>query len=254
MGYCKDCKHYLNHRTEGPTCTKGRACPTSPIAEKKCFEERPADGDAEVPDILATIPEAAPLHEGDRVTLPDGTIRMVAGKVSVRPGRGRKKEHENYVGEDGVLMKWCRSCQQYKAASEFYKKSGTPDGYAYECKQCRTEHQKDYRDRKREQEADMVRRLKEAEKLMEPDPDPVVEPEEEAVDMAPSIQAPDFDSELDKALYGDTIVREGDGVFLNFNGVFIPIVDWKSGSYGIKSSGLRKLAKYFFNLGAEAAK
>ena len=231
MSYCQDCKHYAVHRLEGPMCTKGKQSPTSPLAKKDCFEEQPGAGDAEVPSILANVPDAP-----------------------ARPSRGRKKEHENYMTEDGVLMKWCRNCKQYKPASEFYKKTGTPDGYAYDCKKCRTECQKDYRDRKREQEADMVRRLKEAEanNLEAPVPEETVEAKEKVVVSLP-VEMPDFDDELDKALYGDAIVREDDGVFLNFNGVFIPIVDWKSGSYGIKPSGLRRLAKYFFNLGTENA-
>ena len=163
MSYCKECKHYVEHRLDGPTCTKGRPRPVSPIAKYDCFEERPGAGDAEVQSILASVP--------------DNTVKKEARPAGRRAGR--KKEHENYVDENGVLMKWCRMCRQFKPASEFYKKAGTPDGYAYDCKKCRTQVQKNYRDRKRAKEVDMARRLKKAEKLMEPDPDPVVNPEKD---------------------------------------------------------------------------
>lgn len=227
MSYCKDCKHYKTDRVDGPQCTKGKLKATSPLAVKDCFDEAPGAGDEEVPSILAAIPEAP-----------------------AKRGGGRKKEHENYTDENGVLMKWCRCCKQYKPASEFYKKTGPKDGLAYECKQCKTKLQVDGRARKRAEEADRIRQeVKE--------PDPVVEEPEEIeieVDLKAPILVPDFDAELDKALYGETLIRDGDGAFLNFSGVYIPIVDWKSGSYGIKPSGLRRIAKYFFNLGTEAAK
>lgn len=163
MSYCKECRHYVEHRVDGPTCMKGRPRPVSPIAKYDCFEERPGAGDAEVQSILASVP--------------DNTVKKEARPAGRRAGR--KKEHENYVDENGVLMKWCRMCRQFKPASEFYKKAGTPDGYAYDCKKCRTQVQKNYRDRKRANEVDMAQRLKKAEKLMEPDPDQVVNPEKE---------------------------------------------------------------------------
>ena len=134
MNYCKECKHYVVHRVDGPQCTKGKGRATSPISTCDDFEEPAGAGDADVQSILSGVP--------------DKTVREEPVAEAPKPEkkrRGRKKEHENYEDENGVLMKYCRVCKQYKPAEDFYRKTGTPDGYAYECKACRTKHQRDKR-------------------------------------------------------------------------------------------------------------
>ena len=134
MNYCKECKHYVVHRVDGPQCTKGKGRPTSPISTCDDFEEPAGAGDADVPSILAGVPDKTVQEEP-----------VAEAPKPEKKRRGRKKEHENYEDENGVLMKYCRVCKQYKPAEEFYRKTGTPDGYAYECKACRTKHQRDKR-------------------------------------------------------------------------------------------------------------
>ena len=65
-------------------------------------------------------------------------------------------------------MKWCRMCKQYKPIDEFYKKSGTPDGHAYECRPCRTAHQRKKREEKRVNTQASKRTRQRLEKSLEP--------------------------------------------------------------------------------------
>lgn len=272
MKLCENCQHYGMSRTDGPMCTKNNK-PTSPLAVKDCWEEAPGAGDKDVQAILADVP-ASPAQNAWTQKKP----------------RGRKKEHENYTDENGVLMKWCRACGKYKPADDFSRKTGAKDGLAYECRECKAELQRKGRKKKRMSELDMIRRKADEEKPVtegreEPDaPLPEVhesdapdapgddascehpqdvmpesaihEPEEFVPDDVEHVEVglPDIDAELDKVLYGDILVREGSDAFLNINGVYVPIVDWKSGSYGVKPSGLRRIAEYFFTLGMKAVR
>ncbi|MBR4817626.1 MAG: hypothetical protein IKZ72_03180 [Bacteroidales bacterium] len=128
MNQCKDCRFY-KMTYDGPYCHKNpRPVPVSPISSKDCFEEPvPVQG------------PAAPVNTS-------GESQAV--QKPKRKG-GRPRSHQNYVDGNGVTMKWCRMCQQYKPLDEFYHKSGTPDGHAYECKKCRTEHQRKKREENR---------------------------------------------------------------------------------------------------------
>lgn len=141
MNYCKDCKHYAVHRTDGPQCTKGKGKATSPISSCDEFDEAAGSGDAEVPSILAGVPDKSVQEEP-----------VVEPAKPEKKRRGRKRAHENYEDENGVLMKWCRICQQYKPAEDFYRKTGTPDGYAYECKECHNARSRGGRKPKRVQD------------------------------------------------------------------------------------------------------
>ena len=128
MSQCKDCRFY-KMTYDGPYCHKNpRPVPVSPINSKDCFEEP-------VP-----IQEPAAINE----------TPSVANEAKPKRKGGRIREHQNYVDENGVTMKWCRMCKQYKPIDEFYKKSGTPDGHAYECRPCRTAHQRKKREEKRQ--------------------------------------------------------------------------------------------------------
>ena len=252
MKLCENCQHYGMSRTDGPMCTKNNR-PTSPLAVKDCWEEAPGAGDKDVQAILADVP-ASPAQNAWTPKKP----------------RGRKKEHESYTDESGVLMKWCRACGKYKPADDFSRKTGTKDGLAYECRECKAELQRKGRKKKRMSELDMIRRKADEDRLSieeQEDPDaaipdtsgpesvdpPVEEAEMDPVDII-EFTPPDIAAELDKVLYGDILVREGPDAFLNINGVYVPIVDWKSGSYGVKPSGLRRIAEYFFTIGMEAVR
>ena len=127
MSQCKDCRFY-KMTYDGPYCHKNpRPVPVSPINSKDCFEEPvPVEEPAAINDTPSVANEAKPKRKG-----------------------GRIREHQNYVDENGVTMKWCRMCKQYKPIDEFYKKSGTPDGHAYECRPCRTAHQRKKREENR---------------------------------------------------------------------------------------------------------
>ena len=128
MNQCKDCRFYkMTH--DGPYCHRNpRAVPVSPLNSKDCFEE------------------PVPVQEPAAPVNTSGESRAV--QKPKRKG-GRPRSHQNYVDGNGVTMKWCRMCQQYKPLDEFYHKSGTPDGHAYECKKCRTEHQRKKREENR---------------------------------------------------------------------------------------------------------
>ena len=134
MNQCKDCRFY-KMTYDGPYCHKNpRPVPVSPINSKDCFEEPvPVEEPAAINDTPSVANEAKPKRKG-----------------------GRIREHQNYVDENGVTMKWCRMCQQYKPLDEFYRKSGTPDGHAYECKSCRTDHQRKKREEKRQNQPEKV--------------------------------------------------------------------------------------------------
>ena len=120
---------------DGPYCHKNpRPVPVSPINSKDCFEEP-------VP-----IQEPAAINE----------TPSVANEAKPKRKGGRIREHQNYVDENGVTMTWCRMCKQYKPIDEFYKKSGTPDGHAYECKSCRTAHQRKKREENRKNQPEKV--------------------------------------------------------------------------------------------------
>lgn len=134
MSQCKDCRFY-KMTYDGPYCHKNpRPVPVSPINSKDCFEEP-------VP-----IQEPAAINE----------TPSVANEAKPKRKGGRIREHQNYVDENGVTMKWCRMCKQYKPIDEFYKKSGTPDGHAYECKSCRTAHQRKKREENRKNQPEKV--------------------------------------------------------------------------------------------------
>lgn len=131
--YCKDCKFYKVNRVDGPYCTKGaKHRPVSPLLSNDCFEE--PSGDDDVQAILASVPDMA--------------VEAPVEKPKRRGGR--PKSHPNYVDENGVTMKWCRVCQQYKPIDEFGKKSSAADGHTYECKKCKVDHQRKKRDEKRQ--------------------------------------------------------------------------------------------------------
>ena len=134
MSQCKDCRFY-KMTYDGPYCHKNpRPVPVSPINSKDCFEEP-------VP-----IQEPAAINE----------TPSVANEAKPKRKGGRIREHQNYVDENGVTMKWCRMCKQYKPIDEFYKKSGTPDGHAYECRPCRTAHQRKKREENRKNQPEKV--------------------------------------------------------------------------------------------------
>jgi len=127
MNQCKDCRFY-KMTYDGPYCHKNpRPVPVSPITTKDCFEE---PSPVQEPTVIKDSPS-------------------VANEAKPKRRVGRPRAHQNYVGENGVTMKWCRMCQQYKPLDEFYMKSGTPDGHAYECKSCRTAHQRKKREENR---------------------------------------------------------------------------------------------------------
>ena len=129
MNQCKDCRFY-KMTYDGPYCHKNpRPVPVSPISSKDCFEE------------------PVPVQEPAAPVNTSGESQAV--QKPKRKG-GRPRSHQNYVDGNGVTMKWCRMCQQYKPLDEFYHKSGTPDGHAYECRACRTEHQRKKREEKRQ--------------------------------------------------------------------------------------------------------
>ena len=134
MSQCKDCRFY-KMTYDGPYCHKNpRPVPVSPINSKDCFEEPvPVQEPAAINDTPSVANEAKPKRKG-----------------------GRIREHQNYVDENGVTMKWCRMCKQYKPLDEFYHKSGTPDGHAYECKSCRTAHQRKKREENRKNQPEKV--------------------------------------------------------------------------------------------------
>lgn len=125
MTQCKDCRFY-KMTNDGPYChRKPRPVPVSPITSKDCFEapEPPAADPVQTKAVEA--PQEKPKRRG-----------------------GRPNMHPNYV-EGGVTMKWCRMCKEYRPIGEFYAKSGTPDGHAYECKSCRTALQRKKREENR---------------------------------------------------------------------------------------------------------
>jgi len=146
MSQCKDCRFY-KMTYDGPYCHKNpRPVPVSPINSKDCFEEPvPVQEPAAINDTPSVANEAKPKRKG-----------------------GRIREHQNYVDENGVTMKWCRMCKQYKPIDEFYKKSGTPDGHAYECRPCRTAHQRKKREEKRVNTQASKRTRQRLEKSLEP--------------------------------------------------------------------------------------
>ena len=41
--------------------------------------------------------------------------------------------------QDNITVKECKHCHRTLPVTEFYKKSGTPDGLQYYCKQCQKE-------------------------------------------------------------------------------------------------------------------
>ena len=41
--------------------------------------------------------------------------------------------------QDNITTKECKHCHRTLPVTEFYKKSGTPDGLQYYCKQCQNE-------------------------------------------------------------------------------------------------------------------
>ena len=132
MNQCKDCRFY-KMTYDGPYCHKNpRPVPVSPINSKDCFEE------------------PAPTAEELGKSVAKEIVKQVSDNIE-KPKRkgGRVREHQNYVDENGVTMKWCRMCKQYKPIDEFYRKSGTPDGHAYECRPCRTAHQRKKREENR---------------------------------------------------------------------------------------------------------
>lgn len=141
MNYCKECKHYVVHRVDGPQCTNGKGRPTSPISTCDDFEEPAGAGDADVPSILAGVPDK---------TVQEEPVAEVPKLEKKR--RGRKKEHENYEDENGVLMKYCRACKQYKPILAFYPKCDTADGFACECKECHNARSRGGRKPKRAQD------------------------------------------------------------------------------------------------------
>ena len=139
MSQCKDCRFY-KMTYDGPYCHKNpRPMPVSPINSKDCFEE------------------PAPTAEDLGKSVAKEIVKQVSDNIE-KPKRrgGRPRAHQNYVDENGVTMKWCRMCQQYKPLDEFYRKSGTPDGHAYECKSCRTDHQRKKREEKRQNQPEKV--------------------------------------------------------------------------------------------------
>ena len=150
--YCKDCKFYKVNRVDGPYCTKStKPRPVSPLRKMDCFVE--PSGDDEVPAILASVPDKA--------------VEEAPVEKPKRRG-GRPKSHPNYVDENGVTMKWCRVCQQYKPLDEFGKKSSAADGHTYECKKCKVDHQRKKRDEKRQNKKASVRVKKSLEKKLAP--------------------------------------------------------------------------------------
>lgn len=44
------------------------------------------------------------------------------------------------------MLKTCNKCNKSKPFSSFYKKSATPDGFAYTCKECKYIYDKSYRE------------------------------------------------------------------------------------------------------------
>lgn len=132
--YCKDCKYYKSNSVDGPYCTKStKPRPVSPLRKMDCFVE--PSGDDEVAAILASVP--------------DKSVEEAPVEKPKHRG-GRPKTHPNYEDENGVTMKWCRMCQQYKPLDEFGKKSSAADGHTYECKKCKVDHQLKKRDEKRQ--------------------------------------------------------------------------------------------------------
>ena len=151
MSQCKDCRFY-KMTYDGPYCHKNpRPVPVSPINSKDCFEE------------------PAPTAEELGKSVAKEIVKQVSDNIE-KPKRrgGRPRAHQNYVDENGVTMKWCRMCQQYKPLDEFYRKSGTPDGHAYECKSCRTAHQRKKREEKRVNTQASKRTRQRLEKSLEP--------------------------------------------------------------------------------------
>lgn len=119
MTQCKDCRFY-KMTNDGPYChRKPRPVPVSPITSKDCFEAPEPTAADPVQTKAVEAPQEKPKRRG-----------------------GRPNMHPNYVDVSGVTMKWCRMCKEYRPIGEFYAKSGTPDGHAYECKKCRVEHQR----------------------------------------------------------------------------------------------------------------
>ena len=161
MNQCKDCRFY-KMTYDGPYCNKNpRPVPVSPINSKDCFEE------------------PAPTAEELGKSVVKEIVKQISDNIE-KPKRkgGRIREHQNYVDENGVTMKWCRMCKQYKPIDEFYKKSGTPDGHAYECKTCRTAHQRKKREEKRVNTRASKRTRQRLEKSLEPLKDAITRPSE----------------------------------------------------------------------------
>lgn len=126
MTQCKDCRFY-KMTNDGPYChRKPRPVPVSPITSKDCFEAPEPPAADPVQTKVVEAPQEKPKRRG-----------------------GRPNMHPNYVDVSGVTMKWCRMCKEYRPIGEFYAKSGTPDGHAYECKKCRVEHQRKKREENR---------------------------------------------------------------------------------------------------------
>ena len=51
--------------------------------------------------------------------------------------------------QDNITVKECKHCHRTLPVTEFYKKSGTPDGLQYYCKQCQNELNKNRQRKKK---------------------------------------------------------------------------------------------------------
>lgn len=189
---CKDCKHYKVSKLDGPFCTKtSYHRPVSPIMVKDCFEERPPEPE---PEAVVEQPAAPPLKHCPKcgrdlpVTEFNRNSRMKDGRQSEcrecvakygkasrkklnEKKRAEKQEEVQKQLEAGVKV--CKKCGRTLPLSAF-SPGHAADGLQAICKECKSEWGRLANARRRQKEADAVRKAA-AEKEPEQDP-PRTEP------------------------------------------------------------------------------
>ena len=185
MPICKDCKHYAMSRADGPYCKRTpRAKPVSPLSQCDSFEEKGPEEElvVEAPAAPATkvctkCGRELPVTEFNRNRrMKDGRMsecrECVAkiGKVSRKKLNERKRaeKQEEVRKQQEAGVKVCKKCGRTLPLSAFGR-GHAADGLQGICKECKSEQGRLANARRREKEADAIRKAA-AEKVVEQDP------------------------------------------------------------------------------------